>query len=147
LINSIFVFRIKRVRLAVLKVIDALTGTEPSLKRNSPEVDRAIYMLDKSTMIINHTMERMLHKLGFPSCAIGLPVEEPIKAAEIAKRIFNDAGINVSIFDDAEPDVPKGFLVFMTSSEFNGIVLVFQTKNPSPEVIAQLTPAEPWNWD
>jgi hypothetical protein len=87
----------------------------------------------------------VLDALGLPSAVITLEVEDPAKAAKIAKRILRSAKYSPDIVDcgEVELGIPKGFMFFVVPGACC-VPILFWPKNPKPEDLAKITPPQPW---
>lgn len=130
---------------ALLRAIGEASGLWPDKKRNTVDVQRAIFAPAATTTIINVTSERMLERINGPVCAMTIAALRPIEAAQHVQMALRRSGIASYVDTDAEPGFPRGFLVFLLVPSLKGIAVVFYAERPSADLLSRVPPAEPWS--
>jgi hypothetical protein len=137
----------KRARNAVIRIFAETAGIKPSNRRDSVCVKRALYAPAISRTILNFSSAEVLKLLDYPQAVLTAEVENTGEAAEIARRIYSENGLTAQILDAGEIEIgiPKDFMHFVLVYDLPP--LLFWPRNPTPEQLAKLVPAEPWTWD
>lgn len=125
-----------RTRNVLVKVIEETTGIAPNAKGNTSAAKRAYYAEAPARTIINNPSIQADARLNYPSAIDAYEVDDPTAAALKAEAIFRQYGYgDVDVIDDLEPELPKGFMVFVVVQALRGLVLLYWPKVPDEEAI------------
>jgi hypothetical protein len=133
--HSILIFPDLASRNAYIQVLKAVTSITPVGKGNTPSAHRAYYPESSGRFIVNTSSPEMQKRLGRHRVAIPVDVDDPTAAGKQAIEILDSLGFDASMDDQAEPEMPKGFMVFVSVPAFDGIILLFWPRNPDPEAV------------
>lgn len=144
-LNFVIVCPTLKVRNLLIEVVGKVGGLYPSARKDTTSAQRAYYPSLTSKVIINTAASFMHEKLGYHSVAVSIEVENPVLAAEAARVILFEGGLNPEIHTHAEPEFPEDFIVFVSAAELAGIVLLFVPSKPDPKILNSLDRPVPWN--
>lgn len=134
--NTILIFPDVTTRDAYIKVLKEIGAIVPTGKGNTSVALRAYYPEFSGRMIVNTSSYEMQIKLGRHRVTTPIEVDNPTEAGERAVHMLQELGFEATLNDHAEPELPKGFMCFVSVPSFDGIILLFWPKNPDPEAVA-----------
>lgn len=125
-----------RTRNVLIKVLDETVGMVPERIGNTSAAKRAYYAEALLRMIINVPSPEVDKALGHPCAVDAYEVDDPTAAALKAQEIFEQYGFEgVKVYDELEPEFPKGFMVFVVVPALRGLVLLYWPPKPDKNVL------------
>jgi hypothetical protein len=136
-------------RNALIRVIQETGDIKPVMKSDSAMAKRAHYAPAASKIIINTASPAMHDLLGYHYAVPAIEVEDQKAAANRAKEIFEEEGLEATVHTHAEPEFPDGFIVFVSIPALDGLPIMFWPKEKNvakmdPAILKTFPKREPW---
>lgn len=132
--HRVFGVRDEKTRVAVVKIIENLSGKKALYTFDSGDIHQTI-LADGYTSI--HYIDDINECASdIPANAISIAVENPEQYAEKAISLLEAEGYEARIIEDVKTDLPVNYLVPVKSNAFLGWALVFRRpllKMPKPK--------------
>ena len=134
-LNIIPSFPTLRTRNAFIDVLQRLGGLSPVAKHDTSAASRALYNEFTGRMIVNTPSEAMQELLGKHRITFAIEVDDPTLAGNTAIDILGGYGFGATLYVRAEPELPEGFMCFVSVPAFDGIMLLFWPNKPDMEAV------------